>query len=221
MNAIQTKHKRAIKKYQMQQLTFENLSYKNRFSYGGTLRKKRTGRNSRPLSTKGAIHLVFKADKLSLKNGLRSFKGFQICHRVIKTYAKKFHIKIIEMAICADHIHLLVKLTRRSWGQHFFRVVAGQIAQKFQINHLLVTDTPQEKKEISKLFNKEDKKTDVKTISFKKLWLYRPFTRVVLGWKAYVIAREYVRLNEKEAQGLIAYRKDRLRGLKIGIGHFI
>jgi hypothetical protein len=45
------------------------------------------------------------------------------------------------------------------------------------------------------------------------LWKYRPFTRVVRGFKAYKIVRDYIQLNEKEATGEIRYSKQRLRGL--------
>jgi hypothetical protein len=46
-----------------------------------------------------------------------------------------------------------------------------------------------------------------------KLWKYRPFTRVVRGFRAYKIVRDYIQLNEKEATGEIRYSKQRLRGL--------
>jgi hypothetical protein len=46
-----------------------------------------------------------------------------------------------------------------------------------------------------------------------KLWKYRPFTRVVRGYKAYKIVRDYIQLNEKEATGEVRYSKQRLRGL--------
>jgi hypothetical protein len=46
------------------------------------------------------------------------------------------------------------------------------------------------------------------------LWKYRPFTRVVRGYKAYNIVRDYIQLNEKEATGEIRYSKQRLRGLR-------
>jgi hypothetical protein len=46
------------------------------------------------------------------------------------------------------------------------------------------------------------------------LWKYRPFTRVVRGYKAYKIVRDYIQLNEKEATGEIRYSKQRLRGLR-------
>jgi hypothetical protein len=45
------------------------------------------------------------------------------------------------------------------------------------------------------------------------LWKYRPFSRVVRGYKAYRIVRDYVQLNEKEITGQIPYRKQRLKGL--------
>ncbi len=46
-----------------------------------------------------------------------------------------------------------------------------------------------------------------------KLWKYRPFSRVVKGWKSYKIVRNYIQLNEKEVLGKIKYQKNRLRGL--------
>ena len=48
------------------------------------------------------------------------------------------------------------------------------------------------------------------------LWMYRPFTRVVRGYKAYKIVRDYVQLNEAEARGVIRYRTRRLKGLSMG-----
>ncbi len=170
------------------QLAFEKVNYKLSDSHGGDLRKKRRGRKARPLSTKQAIHLVLKIDRKKIKRGFRSPLGFVICNSVIKRYSKRFFVKIDQLAICGDHIHMIVKLSRRSFGQHFFRVVAGQIAQQMKNNGFWVTDTP-------------------------SVWKVRPFTRVVRGWQAYKTALDYVRLNLKEAEGKIPYKKERLRGL--------
>ena len=46
-----------------------------------------------------------------------------------------------------------------------------------------------------------------------KLWMYRPYSRVVRGYKNNKIDRNYIQLNEKEALGEITYKKNRLRGL--------
>lgn len=51
----------------------------------------------------------------------------------------------------------------------------------------------------------------------KKLWKYRPFTRVVRGYKPYVTLKNYVQLNEQEALGKIPYMKDRLKGRLKGL----
>lgn len=176
------------------QLTFKNLQTQH--NHGGILRKRRRGRRARPLSTRWPIHVVFKADRKNLKRGLRSPAGFSICLKVIQQYAHRFFIKIESQAICGDHIHLVIRLKRRSLAQHFFRVVAGQIAQKFENQNFVVTDTP--KLGLAKKL---------------RMWKLRPFTRVVLGWRAHRTVIAYVRLNEKEAQGVIPYRKERLRGL--------
>ena len=175
-------------KSKSQQLSFGRNHWKFRYNHGGALRRKRRGRLARPLSTRTAIHLVFKAQRSNLRRGYRSPLGFYICNAVIKRYAKRFFVKIEQQAICNDHIHLLVRFSKRSLGQHFLRVVAGQIAQQLEKNGFLVTDT-------------------------QSVWKYRPFSRVVMGWKPYLTVKNYVRLNEKEARGEIRYSKQRLRGL--------
>jgi REP element-mobilizing transposase RayT len=102
-----------------------------------------------------------------------------------------FFVKIDQLSIQNDHIHILLRAPRRADFQSFFRVVAGQIAQQFQKNGWM-TDTPAARKGI---------------------WKFRPFTRVVRGWRALRTIRNYIQLNEKEATGKIPYRKERLRGL--------
>ena len=172
------------------QLSFSKTHWKFRYSHGGTLRNKRRGRGMRPLSTKTALHLVFKANRKNMRRGYRSPLGFHICNSVIKRYAKMFFVKIDQKAICNDHIHMVVRFSKRSLGQHFLRVVSGQIAQQLEKNGFLVTDT-------------------------QSIWKYRPFSRVVVGLKAYETVMNYVRLNEKEASGEIRYSKQRLRGLSM------
>jgi putative transposase len=165
-------------------------------SHGGSLRNRRSGRLARPLSCKNPIHCVLKINRKHSRIGLRSFKSFEMIQGLIKTYAKMFFVKIVQISIQGDHIHLLIRANRRSEYQSFFRVLAGQIAQEYlKRKWVVVTDTPKG----------EGRR--------RKLWKYRPFTRVVVGWRAYKIVRNYIQLNEKEFLGEIPYKKDRLRGL--------
>lgn len=166
---------------------------KFQYSHGGVLRQKRRGRKQRPLSSRAAVHLVFKARRELLKeSSLRGRKSFFLCHQILKKYARRFFVKIEQVSIQGDHIHLLIRCSRRSQFHAFFRVCAGQIAQVFEKQNLIktsgVTDTP-------------------------KLWKYRPFTRVVMSFTAEKIIRNCIQLNEQEARGMIRYTKLRLKGL--------
>ena len=124
----------------MKQYSFLNTDWKHALAHGGTLRNKSAGRGSRPLSTKCALHIVFKVRKSRLRSqSLRSAQNFALINQIVKKYAKYFTIKVEQLSIQNDHIHALIRTTRRSHFQHFFRVVAGQIAQRFQKEGLLMT----------------------------------------------------------------------------------
>ena len=232
-----------IKNYnQHKQFDFSKLNWQFRYNHGGILRNKRRGRTARPLSTKAPIHLVFKTDIKSLRRGLRSPLGFKIVNQTIQKYARRFFIKIEQVSINHDHIHLLVRFPKRSHGQAFLRTVAGQIAQQFQKKGFLipgyvaesyqsktsiaVTDTPSNPKlrtqanqqAAATSYERRRNTTTKKSINnpnnrSNKVWKYRPFTRVIQGWKPYQIVRNYIQLNIKEAAGEIHYKKDRLKGL--------
>ncbi|WP_413295291.1 transposase [Bdellovibrio sp. HCB185ZH] len=165
------------------------VPWQHRFCHGGTLRKSSKGRGSRPLSTKDPIHLVLKINKSSVRGGLRNRYAFKLMTALISRYSLKFFIKIEQVSIQNDHVHLLIRGTRRSKLQSFLRVVPGQFAQN-------MTDTPESRNEGKK----------------EKIWKYRPFTRIMKGFKPYQIVRDYIQLNELEANGR-PYSKTRLRGL--------
>lgn len=179
------------------QQSFFNNHWRHRYSHGGILRNQRRGRGSRPLSTKASLHLVFKINPLTLRHrSLRSNRGLPLVLAIIKKYSGKFAIKIEQVSVQNDHLHALIRTSRRSQYLHFFRVVAGQIAQQFEKQGLLtVPGTPRAKSKGT------------------RLWKYRPFSRVIQGWKAHQTVRNYIQLNEKEILGQIRYQKERLRGL--------
>jgi putative transposase len=196
------------------------------YKHGGELRKKRAGRFRRPLSCKAPHHIVFKVNKLTLRHRtLRSIQGFALSHGIIKKYAKRFFIKVEQITIQNDHIHMMIRTSRRSLFHNFFRVVAGQIAQQFEKEGLLrningmghvvkrngkvvlsipqkVTDTPVNKSDAPEAFKQK-----------LSLWKHRPFSHLIKGFKAYKTVRDYIQLNEKEVTGTIPYRKERLKGL--------
>ncbi|MEK6774408.1 MAG: transposase [Bdellovibrionota bacterium] len=198
-----------MNKKQSQQTEFQKTNWKHRYSYGGQLRNCRQGRGSRVLTRKAPIHLVFKANKEVLRGGFRTYRRYFLIQKLVDIYAKKFFVKIEQITVQSDHLHLLIRINKRSQAQNFFRVFAGQVSQRlkqeglvnFSLAQKSATDTPLD--------------TPKNSRHRKKLWKYRPFTRVVKGWKPYQIVRNYIQLNEKEALGVIPYRKERLTGLSL------
>ena len=210
----------------MKQLTFKTTSWKHRDRHGGELRKLRAGRKMRALSTKDPIHLVLKANRETIRGGLRFYKRYFLIQKLVRIYSKKFFVKIEQVTIQGDHIHMLIRISKRSLCQSFLRVLSGQIAQQFmnqgltttQTKEMFVTDTlisgTSSVMTGTPFTAEKSGVTDSpKEPSTKRLWKYRPFTRVVKGWKAYRIVRDYISLNEAEALGIIAYSKKRLRAL--------
>lgn len=189
----------------MEQFSFFKSTWKHQFCHGGALRKRSSGRISRPLSTRDPLHCVFKINSHQFKlRGLRHSQSFQLIHQIVAQYAKRFHVRVEQISIQKDHLHLLIRTQRRSQFHYFFRVVAGQIAQRFEQKSWIVTDTP-----------KRSIRGACQVTHGTGLWRYRPYSRVVRGYKAYLIVRDYIQLNEQEALANIPYRKQRLRGMSM------
>ena len=187
--------------------------WKHALSHGGQLRQKKLGRGQRPLSSKEPLHLVFKCHRGHLKyKSLRAPANFWVINKILQRYAKRFGVKIEQVSIQSDHVHLLLRCSRRYLYKAFFRVVAGQISQRLEKLALLrMTDTQkrsslqgQDARGSAELSAKlkvglTAKLTTKLTAKLKRrLWVYRPFTRVVRGHPNYIIVRNYIQLNEQE-----------------------
>lgn len=202
------------------QTQFQLASKRQDLEHGGEHRKKRSGRGQRPLSCKESLHVVFKINRIVLKTqSFRTHQNFKLSREIIQKYADRFFVKIEQISIQGDHIHCLVRTTRRSFFHHFFRVASGQIAQQFEKTdklRVVIDDrTRTSQQNSSQSVTDTPKKGNSSSKRKLKLWMYRPFTRVVRGYTDYKNVRNYIQLNEKEALGEISYKKDRLRGLSM------
>ncbi len=206
------------------QRQFQLASSSRSLEHGGEHRKKRHGRGRRAISCRESLHVVFKINRIVLKTqSFRTHQNFKLSGEIIQKYADRFFVKIEQISIQGDHIHCLVRTCRRSFFHHFFRVVSGQIAQQFEKTDKLRSVIDERFKNKSQFVTDtqfksvtDTPKSENNSIKRKlKLWMYRPFSRVVRGYKAYKVVRNYIQLNEKEALGLIPYKKNRLRGLSL------
>lgn len=118
------------------------------------------------------------------KSVLRTPKHFGIVERIISDVAKKHGVKIYKHANVGNHLHLAIKIPRVKRWAAFIRELTGRLGLALK-----------------------------KAMGGEKLWLFRPHTRIVRGWKkAFRIVKEYIELNRWEAEGFIS-RKD-IRTLK-------
>ena len=170
----------------------KNLNYS--LAHGGELRKKRSGRGARPLSSKEPLHLVIKGTLARKEWSFRLPKNHKIVSELIYKLSNLYGIRIEQKAIANDHIHFVLRVKNRALYKRFIRRLSGQIAQR------VVTDAQTSAKSLKALGL--------------KFFKHRPFSRVVRGRKAHQTVIIYVKLNEQEALGNIPYRKRRTRGLE-------
>jgi REP element-mobilizing transposase RayT len=159
------------------QLEFQGSAFKKpKDWFGGAYLKGNHAKGKRPLESRFAIHVVLRASE----SGLRRPAVYRHVNLAVTRACKKYGVKLYEYANVGNHLHLLIKLPHvRAW-KAFIREVTGRIAQ------------------IARGLKGRQKGTTA-------FWRHRPFTRVVRGWKrAYRLAKDYVVLNQLEAEGLIS-----------------
>ena len=172
---------------------------KTRKEHGGSLLLGKR-RKKRPLCLKSPHHLVLRSD---FAYGPRSLLRHRpLIHRVIAKAKKRFDIKVYEIGIASNHIHLAAKGKSRSNLQNFFRVVAGHIAQE------ILREFPIRPKEKSRggapTPASGGKKTREKE---NKFWQTRIYSRIVSWGREWIAVKKYIVQNSLEALGLLPYRE--------------
>ena len=137
----------------------------------------------RPIASKLPLHLVLRANQSSF----RLPATYKVVNQTVRVIAKKHGVRIYKYSNNGNHLHVLLKLSRIHRWSPFIRELTSQIVQKLR--------------ELGVTFKVE------------KLWMGRPFTRIVRGWKkAFKTVKEYLYLNELEAEGRIS--RNEIRNLK-------
>lgn len=147
-------------------------------AYGGSLLTKHRARlRGRPLDTRHSMHFVLRS---SQARGEWSFWRHKKAIRIIiEKFAAKNGVRLKSMANVGNHLHLHLQLSSRQTYRPFIRAISSAIMMQ-------VTG-------ISR-WNK------IKLS--KKFWDYRPFSRVVIGFRALLALRDYIEINKFEGMGL-------------------
>lgn len=150
-------------------------------AYGGELLKTRKGRSQgRPLATKHSIHLVLKSSQAKGEWSFRRPKNRVIVQALLRKFSERYGVRILSFANVGNHLHLHLQLTHRAGYRPFIRALTGAIAMA-----------------ISGV-NRWNKRAG----SNLKFWDYRPFTRVVIGFRAVLGLRDYIKINQLEGAGM-------------------
>jgi REP element-mobilizing transposase RayT len=148
-------------------------------SYGGILRNKRKGRGARPISASESMHVVLRSSQAKGEWSFRRKSNTEKIDRIIKKFAKKYHVGISSVANVGNHLHMDIQLSHRRTYKPFIRAITSAIA-------MAITG-------VSRWTSKSKTKT--------KFWDYRPFTRVIRGWRAKLRLRDYIMINQLEGLG--------------------
>lgn len=150
-------------------------------SYGGELLKTRKGRSGpRPLDTRNTMHLVLRSSKAV---GAWSFKRPHHAARIRQLtdkFAVRYGVRVFSMANVGNHLHFHLRLTNRFTYRPFIRALTAAIA-------MAVSGASRWK--------------PLKKSPGDRFWDYRPFTRVVQGFRGFLGLREYIRINALEGYG--------------------
>ena len=172
-----------------------------RKEHGGTFSLGKR-RKQRPLSLKKPLHLVLRSDFASGSRSLLRHRP--LIEKIIAKAKKRFAIRVYEMPIVSNHIHIMIRGRTRQDLQNFFRVVAGHIAQELLRQFPVLPIERVKRGGASKTREKEN-----------RFWQTRIYSRIVSWGREYLHVKEYVIQNALEALGLIPYKTRGKRSLAL------
>ena len=147
-------------------------------AYGGTLLNKRKARlESRPIDTKNTMHLVLRSTQAEGEWSFARKENREKISQIVGRFSEKYAVEVLSIANVGNHLHFQIKLSTRHTYKKFIRALSSAIV-------MAVTGASRMKK-LEKPF-----------------WDYRPFTRVVVGHRAVLSLRDYIKINQLEGQSV-------------------
>jgi putative transposase len=149
-------------------------------AYGGELLKKRAGRvRGRPLDSRNTMHLSLRSSRA--RGDWSFWKHKTEITGILRKFSGKYGIRILSFANVGNHLHIHLKLGSIHTYRPFIRAITSAIVS-------VVTGA--------------NRWHPLKAKPNDHFWDYRPFSRVVIGFRAFLHLREYIRINELEGFGV-------------------
>lgn len=182
------------------QLSFLNKTNHHKFFGGALLAGKR--KTLRPLSSKDATHLVMRSARARGKDSFLASRNRAAITLLILRFAKKIGVRIYQLSVNSNHIHLLLKISNRTLYKAFIKAVCGKIASQVMSGRSFKNfcESKNERSDAIRGYGPDARK--IKT----GFWEFRPFSRVVNWGNDFKTCSEYLKQNVLEALGFKAYR---------------
>lgn len=146
--------------------------------YGGDLLKTRKGRSRpRPLDTRCTMHLVLRSTRARGAWSFRLPTNEKRIKELVQRFSKKYAVRVLSIANVGNHLHFHIRLTNRHLYRPFIRALTAAIA-------MAVTGASRWKPLDG------------------RFWDYRPFTRIVKSFRAFLNLRDYIWINQLEGRGV-------------------
>lgn len=159
-------------------LKFAGTEFKGKIYFGGKYCTKRAHRVARPLSTKYPIHLVIGSSKAVGDKSFWKKENKVFINESLRKHAGKWGVQVKNCANVGNHLHLFIKLNNLKTYERFVRAFCGALSLKFTG------------------WNKN------KGVNAEKFFDYRPYTRIVVGLRAFLTMRDYLAINQLEGLGV-------------------
>ncbi len=197
-------------------------------AYGGTLRNTRKGRaHGRPLSVKHTMHLVLRSSKAKGDWSFLKPRNRHKIDQILLKFSRRFGVKILSAANVGNHLHMQIQLSSRATYRPFIRAITAAIAISITGKHRWSKrafgrgraranlDGHTSKTSVEKGMGRASLENGMGGSHLKnestsgngrgsekaRFWDYRPFTRVVVGFKNVLNLRDYIRINNLEGLG--------------------
>lgn len=176
-------------------------------SYGGVLLNKRKNRTyARPISTSKSMHLVLRSSKAVDEKSFKTPKNKKLIQEILAKFSDKYGVQIISLANVGTHLHLHIKIAKRTGYLRFIRAITAAIAMGVSgRNRWTVGSRNDGAGPIGLRQDGEERSAgDLQNRSLKreKFWDYRPFTRIIEGFCALLNMRDYIQINQLEGLGV-------------------
>lgn len=174
------------------QLTFlktKAFAEQNRLEHGGSLRAGRR-KLARPIDTKRPLHLVLRSSRARGELSFLRKRNRSKVEALLRRYARRFHVKIYDLANAGNHLHVVLRAQSRQGFQNFLRTVSAMIARA-------VTGAK-------------------KGVKAGRFWDALAYTRVVEWGRSFVAMRAYLSRNRLEAIGFLA-KSDRAASFSVAL----